>query len=352
MYLRSSPSTILNSPPRPVASLGPPPSPSAPVIHRPAHLYDAQRDNRSYSECTRASDAVHRHESMSQGRETAASARDGAGKITSDVELAGQVSISCLVARWATASMSDNGYWLGLHQGHRVLKNPVILPDVRAIHRLYNSSTSIELSVQRSRTTNLHLETNKGDFPTRLGEKLAKKVSRSDWRCVFGTLLTAEPSSIGSDMKKNGSYTPILKLFPGSGRTSYFCFIPLQVGDLITGGFLSFDEWLDAVDGSYCTFEGGDVLAFDPQFPNLPIGDFQEHSCGTVKPPYVISNSRADYEYHLSPFYTQRQCNEFGKLGLIGVMVLFSAGNVGAAGSTLGYFLGDNGACRLPFLSA
>ncbi|KAJ6489762.1 subtilisin-like protein [Mycena sanguinolenta] len=121
----------------------------------------------------------------------------------------------------------------------------------------------------------------------------------------------------------------------------------LQVGDLITGGFISFNEWLDAVDGSYCTFEGGDDFAFDPQFPNLPIGDFQEHSCGTVKPPYVISNSRADYEYRLSPFYTQRQCNEFGKLGLMGVTVLFSAGNVGAAGSTLGYCLDDNGSVNL-----
>ncbi|KAJ7909636.1 peptidase S8/S53 domain-containing protein [Mycena leptocephala] len=121
----------------------------------------------------------------------------------------------------------------------------------------------------------------------------------------------------------------------------------LQVGTLITGNFLSFNEWLDAVDGSYCTSGGGDDLTFDPQFPNLPIGDFQEHSCGTVKPPYVISNSRADFEYRLSPFYTQRQCNEFGKLGLMGVTVLFSAGNVGAAGTTRGYCLDDNGSVNL-----
>ncbi|KAJ7264075.1 peptidase S8/S53 domain-containing protein [Mycena haematopus] len=121
----------------------------------------------------------------------------------------------------------------------------------------------------------------------------------------------------------------------------------LQVGTLITGNFLSFNEWLDAVDGSYCTSGGGDDFTFDPQFPNLPIGDFQAHSCGTVKPPYVISNSRADYEYRLSPFYTQRQCIEFGKLGLMGVTVLFSAGNVGAAGTTRGYCLDDNGSCSV-----
>ncbi|KAF8190288.1 peptidase S8/S53 domain-containing protein [Mycena galopus ATCC 62051] len=121
----------------------------------------------------------------------------------------------------------------------------------------------------------------------------------------------------------------------------------LQVGTLITGDFLSFNEWLDAVDGSYCTVEGGDDLTYDPQFPNLPIGDFQEHSCGIVKPPYVISNSRADFEYRLSPFYTQRQCNEFAKLGLMGVSVLFSAGNAGAAGTTRGYCLDDNGSVNL-----
>ncbi|KAJ7785214.1 peptidase S8/S53 domain-containing protein [Mycena maculata] len=122
----------------------------------------------------------------------------------------------------------------------------------------------------------------------------------------------------------------------------------LQVGDLLTGDFLSFNEWLDAVDGSYCTFEGGDDLAFDPQFPNPTVeGGFEGHSCGTVKPPLVISNSRADYEYRLSPFYATRQCNEFAKLGLMGVTVLFSAGNVGAAGTTQGYCLDDNGSVNL-----
>ena len=30
----------------------------------------------------------------------------------------------------------------------------------------------------------------------------------------------------------------------------------LQTGDLVEGA--GFDNWLDAVDGSFCTFEGGD----------------------------------------------------------------------------------------------
>jgi tripeptidyl-peptidase-1 len=123
--------------------------------------------------------------------------------------------------------------------------------------------------------------------------------------------------------------------------------LSLATGRLIrnqTGNFLSFNDWLDAVDGAYCTSDGGDDLAFDPQFPDPTIvGGFQGHSCGTVKPPLVISNSRADYEYRLSPFYEERQCNEFAKLGLMGVTVLFSSGNVGAAGTLRGYCLDDNG---------
>ncbi|KAJ7203774.1 peptidase S8/S53 domain-containing protein, partial [Mycena pura] len=122
----------------------------------------------------------------------------------------------------------------------------------------------------------------------------------------------------------------------------------MQVGDPVAGDFLSFNEWLDAVDGSYCTSDGGDDLAFDPQFPDPTIvGGFQGHSCGTVKPPLVITNSRADQEYRLSPFYEKRQCNEFAKLGLMGVTVLFSAGDVGAAGTTRGYCLDDNGSVNL-----
>ncbi|KAF9044720.1 subtilisin-like protein [Hymenopellis radicata] len=120
----------------------------------------------------------------------------------------------------------------------------------------------------------------------------------------------------------------------------------LQVGTLITGNFISFNEWLDAVDGSYCTSDGGDDLTYDPQFPNLPIGDFQEHSCGTVKPPYVISNSRADFEYRLSPFYTQRQCNEFGKHGRDSVVF---RGKLWRGGHDPGILSDDNGSLRVPF---
>ncbi|KAF8889617.1 peptidase S8/S53 domain-containing protein [Infundibulicybe gibba] len=78
----------------------------------------------------------------------------------------------------------------------------------------------------------------------------------------------------------------------------------------------------------------------DPQ--SLPRG-LKQHDCGTIRSPNVLSQSSADHEYRLSPFYTHRQCNEFGKLGLMGVTILYPAGNTGVAGTTLGYCLDDNG---------
>ncbi|KAJ6562650.1 Pro-kumamolisin, activation domain-containing protein [Mycena capillaripes] len=110
--------------------------------------------------------------------------------------------------------------------------------------------------------------------------------------------------------------------------------------------FLSFNEF-DAVTARTAHPTAGTTSHLIHKFPNLPIGDYQEYSCGTVKPPYVISNSRVDFEYRLSPFYTRRQCNEFAKLEFMGVTVLFSAGNFGAAGTTRGYCLDDNGSVNL-----
>jgi tripeptidyl-peptidase-1 len=108
---------------------------------------------------------------------------------------------------------------------------------------------------------------------------------------------------------------------------------------------VSFNEWPDAIDGSYCTSQGGDDFTYDPQLPSPFPGGFADHSCGTIPNatrPLVVSNSQAVHEYFFSEFYLQRQCNEFAKLGLMGVSVLYSAGNTGVAG-TRGYCLDDNG---------
>ena len=61
----------------------------------------------------------------------------------------------------------------------------------------------------------------------------------------------------------------------------------LSVGNPQIGEFFSLNEWLDAVDGSYCTFDGGDDFVFDPQLPNPLPGGFMDHSCGTAKAPNV-----------------------------------------------------------------
>lgn len=110
-------------------------------------------------------------------------------------------------------------------------------------------------------------------------------------------------------------------------------------------GAVSFNEWLDAVDGSYCTSDGGDDLNFDPQFPDpIPIpGAFNDHSCGIIRPPNVISVSRGDEESRLTEFYSRRQCNEYAKLGLMGVTVIYGSGNTGTAGATRGYCMDENG---------
>ncbi|KAF8068813.1 subtilisin-like protein [Lyophyllum atratum] len=115
----------------------------------------------------------------------------------------------------------------------------------------------------------------------------------------------------------------------------------LQVGNQQT--VRSFNEWLDAVDGSYCTSDGGDDFTYDPVLPDPLPGGLKEHTCGSVKAPYVISNSQALFEHAFPQFYLQRQCNEFAKLGLMGVTVVYSAGNAGTSGATNGYCLDENG---------
>lgn len=102
-----------------------------------------------------------------------------------------------------------------------------------------------------------------------------------------------------------------------------------QVGDLVESG--DFNNLLDALDGTYCTFKGGDDSA-DPQYPDTATGGYKKKDCGTVKPAHVISTSYGYNEADLTPAYTARQCAEYGKLGLMGVTVLFSSGDTGVAG--------------------
>ncbi|KAJ7261227.1 subtilisin-like protein [Mycena rebaudengoi] len=104
-----------------------------------------------------------------------------------------------------------------------------------------------------------------------------------------------------------------------------------QVGDPLMGA--SFNNLLDALDGSFCSFEGGDDQFFDGTYPDPIAGGYQGHDCGTIKPANVISTSYGYNEADLSPAYTARQCAEYAKLGLMGVTVLYSSGDNGVAGS-------------------
>ncbi|KAJ7149248.1 subtilisin-like protein [Mycena crocata] len=107
----------------------------------------------------------------------------------------------------------------------------------------------------------------------------------------------------------------------------------LQTGDIIQGG--SFNNWLDAVDGSYCTFDGGDDPDIDGIYPDLSPGGFPgPESCGVIDPPHTISVSYALNEQDVSARYAQRQCTEYGKLGLMGSSVFYSSGDHGVAGNS------------------
>ncbi|EMD33171.1 hypothetical protein CERSUDRAFT_98768 [Gelatoporia subvermispora B] len=105
-----------------------------------------------------------------------------------------------------------------------------------------------------------------------------------------------------------------------------------QVGDVIGNG--SFNNFLDALDGSYCTFEGGNDPTFDGIYPDPAPGGFTgPNQCGGAPLSYVISTSYGYNEADLTPAYMQRQCAEYAKLGLMGVTVLYSSGDNGVAGN-------------------
>nr|OQO12533.1 Tripeptidyl-peptidase sed1 [Rachicladosporium sp. CCFEE 5018] len=99
------------------------------------------------------------------------------------------------------------------------------------------------------------------------------------------------------------------------------------------GGFLN--TFLDAIDGSYCTYsaygETGDS-SIDPVYPDPILLAYQgTRQCGVYKPTNVISISYGEQEDDLPTNYQQRQRNEFMKLGLQGTSVLIASGDSGVA---------------------
>nr|POF12860.1 tripeptidyl-peptidase sed1 [Quercus suber] len=92
----------------------------------------------------------------------------------------------------------------------------------------------------------------------------------------------------------------------------------------------------DAIDASYCTYEGGDDPIQDAIYPDpfAGAGTYQgPQNCGGFAATKVISTSYGYDENDFTPFYEQRQCNEYMKLGLLGVSVLYTSGDNGVAGN-------------------
>ena len=106
--------------------------------------------------------------------------------------------------------------------------------------------------------------------------------------------------------------------------------------------------FLDAIDGSYCTYsafgETGDCTApecFDPAYPDPNPGGYKgQLQCGVYKPTNVISISYGAGEYGWPDYYMKRQCNEWMKLALQGTTIVMSSGDSGVGGATC---LGDSG---------
>lgn len=102
----------------------------------------------------------------------------------------------------------------------------------------------------------------------------------------------------------------------------------------VYSGFLN--NFLDAIDGSYCSFSAfGETgnSPLDPPYPDPQPGGYKGAlQCGVYKPTKVISISYGGQEFDLPASYQQRQCNEYMKLGMQGISIVVSSGDSGVAG--------------------
>ncbi|KAJ7456010.1 peptidase S8/S53 domain-containing protein [Mycena galericulata] len=163
------------------------------------------------------------------------------------------------------------------------------------------------------------------NFTSLGGESLVG--ARPVLRAIDGGVVQNTSVSPQYNVESNADLAWAMNLVTGHQEVTLY-----QVGDLVIGG--TFNNFLDALDDSYCTFEGGDDPDIDSIYPdNLP-GGYQGHDCGTVKATNVISTSYGNDEADVSPAYAIRQCAEYAKLGLMGVTVLFASGDGGVAGRT------------------
>ena len=92
---------------------------------------------------------------------------------------------------------------------------------------------------------------------------------------------------------------------------------------------------MDAIDGSYCTYSSNGETGDDPKID--PVYASGQQQCGAYNPANVISFSYGLVEADFPANYQKRQCNEFMKLGLQGVSIVFASGDAGVSDR--------NGAC-------
>ena len=104
-----------------------------------------------------------------------------------------------------------------------------------------------------------------------------------------------------------------------------------QAADHVGHGVGEFNTFLDAIDGSYCTYDGGNDPSLDPKYPDpRPQGYKGQLQCGVFKPPNVLSSSYGiATETELPYKYQRRQCLEWLKLGLQGVSIFWASGDQG-----------------------
>ncbi|KAM0248842.1 hypothetical protein ACHAQJ_009274 [Trichoderma viride] len=123
-----------------------------------------------------------------------------------------------------------------------------------------------------------------------------------------------------------------------------------QVGDNDPANPATNNNFLDAIDGAYCTYEGGDDHDWDAIYPHdgSIAGEYLgQPDCGTYNVTKVISISYGSNESDRPISYRSRECSEYMKLALMGVTVLFSSGDTGVSG-LVGRCLLPNGAWTPP----
>ena len=109
---------------------------------------------------------------------------------------------------------------------------------------------------------------------------------------------------------------------------------PVYEANYTFNGFLN--NFLDAIDGSYCSYSAfGETgnSPLDPPYPDPNPGGYKGGlQCGVYKPTNVISISYGGQESDLPASYQERQCNEYMKLGMQGVSIIIASGDSGVAG--------------------